>query len=133
MGAALQEQWLTKWAVTADKVAEAVARIIAAGNPERILAYGSRARGDFSNDSDLDLAVILDRIDPNEPVPVRSSVFRGIPLDIDLLVTDRIQHDRFKGARGSVHFDIEKDGIVIYDRSRDAGANPDALEKIGVR
>lgn len=133
MGAALQEQWLTKWAVTADKVAEAVARIIAAGNPERILAYGSRARGDFSNDSDLDLAVILDRIDPNEPVPVRSSAFRGIPLDIDLLVTDRIQHDRFKGARGSVHFDIEKDGIVIYDRSRDAGANPDALEKIGVR
>jgi uncharacterized protein len=133
MGVALQEQWLTEWAVTADKVAEAVDRIIAAGNPQRILAYGSRARGDYSADSDLDLAVILDHIDPNEPVPVRSSLFRGIPLDIDLLVTDRVHHDRFKTARGSVHFEIEKEGIVLYDRDRDERANADALEKIGVR
>ena len=63
MGAALQEQWLMEWTVTADKVAKAVGRIIAAGNPQRILAYGSRARGDYSADSDLDLAVI-ERNDP---------------------------------------------------------------------
>lgn len=133
MGAALQEQWLAEWAVTAEKVSAAVERIIAAANPERILAYGSRARGDFSDESDLDLAVILDHIDPDQPIPVRSSLFRGIPLDIDLLVTDRIQHDRFKGARGSVHFEIEREGIVLYDRNRDERANADAVEKISVR
>jgi predicted nucleotidyltransferase len=133
MSAVLQERWLAEWAVTADKLSEVVERIITAGNPLQIVAYGSRARGDFRPDSDLDLAVVLDRIDPEAPLPVRSSLFRGIPIDIDLLVTDAMQHDRFKIWPNNVHFDIERDGVVLYDRSRDAGANADALEKVSVR
>jgi len=131
MGAAIQELWQAEWSITADKIRQAVERIIAAGNPTKVIAYGSRVRKDFRSDSDFDLAVILDHIDPNEPVPVRSSLFRGIPLDIDLLVTDMVQHERSKPWPGSVHYDIAKEGIVLYERGRDAGANADALEKIG--
>ena len=39
---------------------EVVARIVAAGDPQRIVLFGSRARYDNSEDSDIDLLVIED-------------------------------------------------------------------------
>jgi hypothetical protein len=47
------------WAVTAAKVEAAVERIATAIRPVRILAFGSRARGDAGAESDLDLLVVL--------------------------------------------------------------------------
>ena len=37
---------------------EIVRRILAAGNPQKIVLFGSRARGDSRPDSDLDLLII---------------------------------------------------------------------------
>ena len=39
---------------------EVVRRIVAAGDPQRIVLFGSRARYDNSEDSDIDLLVIED-------------------------------------------------------------------------
>ena len=39
---------------------EVVRRIVAAGDPQRIVLFGSRARSDNSEDSDIDLLVIED-------------------------------------------------------------------------
>ena len=56
---AVQTEYVAPF-VSAEKVDEAVRRIIAAVNPLQIIAFGSRARGDHRPDSDLDLAVIFD-------------------------------------------------------------------------
>lgn len=45
-------------AVTDALLAEVVDRILGAGSPERIVLFGSRARGDARPDSDLDLLII---------------------------------------------------------------------------
>jgi len=56
------------WAVTAVKVEAAVERIVATARPLRILAFGSRARGDAAPESDLDLLVVLPKGSPEAGV-----------------------------------------------------------------
>ncbi len=42
------------WAVTPEKIDEAVRRIVGQAKPLRIIVFGSHARGDATADSDLD-------------------------------------------------------------------------------
>jgi hypothetical protein len=50
------------WAVTPQKIQEAVRRLVEAACPVRIIMFGSQARGEDSQDSDLDL-VVVERIE----------------------------------------------------------------------
>lgn len=121
---------LKDWAVTEEKIIEAVERIIAVANPLKIIAFGSRARGDFRPESDLDLAVIVDHLDPDAPRPVTRSTLGGVIMPIDLLVFGREQYDQFSGCINSVQNEIEREGIVLYDRQRERSANRSAARNI---
>ncbi len=67
--------------VTEEKILAAVQRIVAVANPIRIIAFGSRARGDFRPNSDLDLAVIVDHLplEPSRPSPEARSTQSSCP------------------------------------------------------
>jgi predicted nucleotidyltransferase len=41
-----------------DTIRQAVATLVAAANPQRIVLFGSHARGDAGPDSDLDFLVV---------------------------------------------------------------------------
>lgn len=101
--------------VTEEKVVEAVECIVAKANPLRVVAFGSRARGTHRQDSDLDLAVMVE----DEAATGRErAIWRtDIPLDmsVDLLVFGRSRHEFMKDSIISVHFDIANEGVVLYD------------------
>lgn len=65
--------------------AEVVRRLVEAVDPDRIVLFGSRARGDARPDSDIDLLIIKDT---NQPVFRRAApAYRalsglGVPKDI---------------------------------------------------
>jgi uncharacterized protein len=116
--------------VTEEKILAAVERIVAAANPLRIIAFGSRARGDFRPTSDLDLAVIVDHLDPEAKRPVTRGTLGGIMMPIDLLVFDRDRHDKMSPWPGSVHYDIEREGVVLYDRELQESGNKGAVGRL---
>lgn len=59
-------------------------RLVEAYNPERILLFGSVARGDVGEDSDIDLIIVKQTVKrPSErAVEARLLLDRGLPIDI---------------------------------------------------
>ena len=69
----------------ASVLTEIVSRLVKAVDPDRIILFGSRARGDARPDSDVDLLIIKDSDEPphRRAIPAyRSLVGLGVPKDI---------------------------------------------------
>lgn len=102
--------------VTAAKVVSAVERIVELAHPLKIVAFGSRARGDHRRDSDLDLAVIVDKYDPKvDERPIwRADIDEW--MDMDLLVYD-IERERQLGESPvSLQHEVLTEGVLLFDR-----------------
>jgi predicted nucleotidyltransferase len=97
-------------------IRDATQRLVKAANPEKIILFGSYARGDFDKDSDLDLLVILPAVESRFEEMVRlRRVLRDIPMSIDVVVysVDRVR-DR-QNLRGTMLYHALTEGRVLYD------------------
>lgn len=97
----------------------AVADVVRAFAPLRILLFGSVARGEEGPDSDLDLLVVLDHLDPSERPRLVGAIRRAIsaPAPIDIFVTDAAEFERRKDIPGSIHYWPAREGELVFDRA----------------
>lgn len=79
---------------------------------EKVVLFGSRARGDHTLRSDYDLAV-YGELQPNEIVLLRSAFREDLPTlhKIDAVFMQNQTDETFIK-------NIEKEGILIYDKTR---------------
>jgi predicted nucleotidyltransferase len=114
------------WGITPERMLEAIDRIVKAANPARVIAFGSWARGEQTPDSDLDLAVVLD--DESTPTGPGSlySVVSGIRMSIDILTVSLERYEEFSVSPNSVHGDIKREGVVLYERELHGSASANA-------
>ena len=106
------------WAVTEDKINEAVARIVAAAQPQSVIIFGSAARGEAGWANDLDLMVIVDdavRKCREESVRLRRTL-RGIFMPMDIVVVRRGDFERLKATPGLLCDTVAREGKVAYER-----------------
>lgn len=104
------------WAVTPEKINEAVRRIVAAAKPRQVILFGSRARGDSHADSDLDLLVIESEIKDRVAEIVRlNRVLRGLILPVELLVISEAMFADWSNTPGNVYFEARREGKVLYE------------------
>jgi len=111
------------WGITPERMRQAVERIVETANPLRVIAFGSWARGEHTPESDLDLAVILDErstVRDAGPLYVAASKIR---MDMDILAATVEHHEKFGISLNSVHGDIKREGIVLYERTRHGSAS----------
>jgi predicted nucleotidyltransferase len=114
----------TAWQVTPAKVREAVQRIVAACDPDRVLVFGSYAAGRADADSDLDMLVVMpgDVDDPHaESVRLRRAL-SGINMCVDILVISRRRLEELQDVPGLVYREAVRNGKVLYERSQGVGA-----------
>ena len=119
------------WEVTPERVEEAVRRIIEAADPLLIVAFGSRARGNYRPDSDLDLAVIVNTVEDTRKVTYR--LLEGLPMSVDLLVFSRERHEKFVPSINSVNHQIDKEGVVLYQHNADRSPSRTAIDQVSRR
>jgi uncharacterized protein len=99
---------------------EAVQRIAAALNPQQIILFGSRARGDNRPDSDYDLLIVVDD-DAGRPMELAGRAYtavRGKDFALDIVVCPQSEFEwSLREQFGVVSYAMD-DGKVVYERSR---------------
>ncbi len=107
------------WAVTPEKISEAVRRLVQAASPRKIILFGSRARAGASKDSDLDLMVITgplsDEQQFHEMIRLRD-LLSPLIMSVDVLVVPEEKMEYWHDTPGNVYYEAALDGIVLYDQ-----------------
>ena len=95
-----------------------VGRMLEVGQPDRIILFGSGARGQMTRDSDIDLLVLeaSQRHPRRESVRLRNAL-RGLgyPFDVTVMATERFEET--KALIGGLAYPAHKYGRVIYEAS----------------
>ena len=85
---------------------------------EKIILFGSRARGDYREDSDYDILVVVrDKLDwrvkRKLSLMIRKKLVRELGMPVDLVIVSYRYWEEYKDVPGTVLYPAEKEGIVI--------------------
>jgi predicted nucleotidyltransferase len=98
-------------------LAEITRRICDISDPEQIILFGSRARGDFGPDSDVDLLVVKDTLDSTGAETAHIyRVLRDIHVPVDVVVISADYVRRYGGLVGTIVRPALREGKVLYAR-----------------
>jgi predicted nucleotidyltransferase len=95
---------------------EVTRRIVASVRPQRVLLFGSAARGHMSKNSDLDMLVIM-----REPVHRRQTaqkIYRnlhGTGIAVDIVVATEKDLEKYGRRAGTILKAALQEGRVLYE------------------
>jgi predicted nucleotidyltransferase len=99
-------------------------RIREVSDPEQIILFGSRARGDSRPDSDVDLLIIKDNIESTRAEAGR--IYRALAnmsLPVDVVVVRPAYVEQYKDIIGTIVRPALREGKVLYASDSSKCAN----------
>jgi len=92
--------------------------VVAFFSPQRVILFGSAARGEAGPDSDIDLLVIVDDDTPPEKLTLRAGYEsrRAYHHPADVFPCRASVFQRKRGIAGTLPYEAALDGIVVYER-----------------
>ena len=99
-------------------VRQAVDRIAARFHPDKIILFGSRARGQWGPDSDTDLLIVMSVEGSKRQQAVQIDLaLQGIPIPIDLIVVTPEEVEKYRDSIGTIIREAVREGKVLYERA----------------
>jgi uncharacterized protein len=98
------------------KLAEVVRRLVERFQPDRIYRFGSRARGDATEDSDYDLLMVVPSSNKSvveQMVEARMAVSH-IKLPTEIIVFTRDRFERHAPVVASLAASVVREGKLLY-------------------
>ncbi len=91
-------------------------KIISFYTPEKVYLFGSQARGDANEDSDIDFLIVNNS---NEPKRQRALKFRktlrgNYLYPVDILVYTPTEFQSEQNIKGTIAYHVSKEGTLLY-------------------
>jgi predicted nucleotidyltransferase len=102
--------------VSPELLQKIVDRLVQGLRPERIYLFGSRARDQAEEDSDVDLLVVV----PDSDLPrhrreaLSYDLLWGLTVPVDVIVLTRAEFQRASRVRTSLASTVQAEGEVLY-------------------
>lgn len=94
---------------------EIVRRVVEVAHPDRIILFGSAARGELGPGSDIDLLVVKSRVADRgrlaEDIHLR---FFGLPVSVDVLVVTPEDIELYRDKVGTIIGPALREGREVY-------------------
>lgn len=104
-------------APTESDIQRIVDLIVAEVQPLRVVLFGSVARGEQKENSDVDLMVLVSGDDQRRRTAMRLHVLMAehkVPLSVDFVVTTPERFERYRESVGLVFKNVVRDGRELY-------------------
>ena len=99
-------------------IQEAVELLRKAANPVSIILFGSYARGDITEESDLDFLVIEKELKARRMETVRlRDILSPLRIPVDVLVISEKTYQEWKDLPGTVIYEAGLEGRIVYGTS----------------
>jgi len=95
---------------------EVVQRIVEVADPDKIILFGSAARGEAGPDSDLDLLIIKPGVHRRKLAQKIYQRLLGVGYPVDIIVVTPEDVERYKDAIGLIIAPALQEGKIIYER-----------------
>lgn len=105
--------------VNKDVLEEVKKRLVETYNPIAIYLFGSYVWGSPTEDSDLDLLIVIDKSDEKSYARVRPGqrALFGLGISNDLIIYTKDEFDRISSNVTTLGYKIKHEGKVIYARA----------------
>ena len=92
-----------------------ISRIVEVADPERIILFGSAARGDMNRHSDVDLLIVKEGVDTLDLMrQIRRNLY-GVGAVVDAIVVTPQAIERYKDSHALIIKPALQEGKVIYE------------------
>ena len=105
----------TRSEVAGDVLDEVIERIVEVAQPERIILFGSAARGEMGPHSDVDLLIVKDHENPLDLMGEIHMRLRGVGVAVDVLVVTPRAVARYRNSHAVVIKPALAEGKVVYE------------------
>ncbi len=100
-----------------EEIKKMVELIVERFHPEKVILFGSHARGEASPDSDVDLLVVMPVRGSRREKAVQIGVaLQDIRVAKDIIVTTPENFEWRKGVPGTIERPADREGMVLYAR-----------------
>jgi predicted nucleotidyltransferase len=101
--------------VTLRDIQKIVQQIVAHCHPQKVILFGSYARGTPTADSDVDLLVIMETEEPPLHAAARIAAAIDHPCALDILVRRPADLEASLARQGVFAIEVLTTGIVLYE------------------
>jgi predicted nucleotidyltransferase len=88
-------------------------------SPEQIILFGSHARGENREDSDIDILIVMKNLENERKITrllYRELLKNSISIPVDFIAVDSDKYNRLKNKIGYIYKTIDQEGQILYGK-----------------